>query len=199
MKFRRNKIKREHSIIKGTLDWLEELSKHREITDIIPGVIDITNSKERGIFFQYETPTGCKLLLKSGGVIQEAFVVTKKPQVVQAWINKTMEELDLFQAALNNTVPEKHKKEQIEKSHKQGSIRSQKTTNSGIEQSKDLLITRDGLLSGIKEDFQLVEINQGLRDSLLESFATMADFDNPKIEDTLDSSVRDALENLQKK
>jgi hypothetical protein len=39
MKFRRNKIKREHSIIDGALEWLEDLSKKKEVTDIIPGVI----------------------------------------------------------------------------------------------------------------------------------------------------------------
>ena len=70
MKFRRNKIKREHTIIDGALDWLEELSKLKHVKDIIPGVIDVTNSRERGITYQYETTTGCKLLLKNGGSVQ---------------------------------------------------------------------------------------------------------------------------------
>lgn len=86
MKYRRNKVKREHSIIQGALPWLEELTKHPEVTDIIPGVIEANRSPERGIVYKYETQTGCKLLLKSHGSIQEAFVVTKDPAWVKAWV-----------------------------------------------------------------------------------------------------------------
>ncbi len=38
-----------------------------------------------------------------------------------------------------------------------------------------------------------MEINQGLRDSFVESLATMADLENPKIEDTLAPEVLQAL------
>jgi hypothetical protein len=86
MKFRRNKVKREHGILEKALEWLEELSKIPEVTDIIPGVIDVAHSPERGIVYKYETATGCKILLKSGGSIQEAFIVTKKPEIVKKWI-----------------------------------------------------------------------------------------------------------------
>ncbi len=88
MKYRRNKVKREHSIIHGALVWLEELTQSPEVTDIIPGVIEANRSPERGVVYKYETQTGCKLLLKSNGSIQEAFVVTKNPVWVKAWVKE---------------------------------------------------------------------------------------------------------------
>jgi len=88
MKFRRNKVKREHGIIQNALLWLENLGCLTDVTDIIPGVIDVSHSSERGIVYKYETQTGCKLLLKSNGSIQEAFVVTKNPACVQEWVEK---------------------------------------------------------------------------------------------------------------
>lgn len=86
MKYRRNKVKREHGIIQDALGWLEELSENPEVTDIIPGVIQVSRSPERGIVYKYETRTGCKILLKSNGSIQEAFVVTQNPEFVQGWV-----------------------------------------------------------------------------------------------------------------
>lgn len=200
MKFRRNKIKREHSIIKGALDWLEELSKNRDVTDIIPGVINVTHSKEKGITYQYETPTGCKLLLKSGGSIQEAFVVTNKPLSVQVWVAKIMNELDLLQAALedNNSLNEKNIKEE-EIHPKTKNLRSLKTPKSSQTETKEPITKRNKLLTGIIEDYKLVEINKGLRDSFVESLASRADLDDPKIKDSLDQPMRDALKSLQKK
>ena len=88
MKYRRNKVKREHGIIQNALLWLESLSRLSEVIDIIPGVIDVTHSSERGVVFKYETQTGCKLLLKSNGSIQEVFVVTKDPTRVQEWVKQ---------------------------------------------------------------------------------------------------------------
>ncbi len=37
---------------------------------------------------------------------------------------------------------------------------------------------------------------KAMRDSFVESLASMADLDNPKVEDALEPEVRDALENL---
>ncbi|CAA7601169.1 Protein of unknown function DUF2103, metal-binding [Acididesulfobacillus acetoxydans] len=88
MKYRRNKVKREHGIIQDALAWLEELSQYPEVSDIIPGVIEISRSPERGVVYKYQTQTGCKLLLKSNGSIQEAFVVTKNPAWVRDWVEK---------------------------------------------------------------------------------------------------------------
>lgn len=88
LKYRRNKVKREHGIIQNALLWLENLGRLSEVTDIIPGVIDVSHSSERGIVFKYETQTGCKLLLKSNGSVQEVFVVTKDPTRVQEWVKQ---------------------------------------------------------------------------------------------------------------
>ena len=88
MKYRRNKVKREHGIIQNALLWLENLGRLSEVTDIIPGVIDVSHSSERGVVYKYETQTGCKLLLKSNGSIQEVFVVTKNPACVQEWVKQ---------------------------------------------------------------------------------------------------------------
>ncbi|HWQ40596.1 MAG TPA: DUF2103 domain-containing protein [Desulfosporosinus sp.] len=88
MKHRRNKVKREHGIIQNALLWLENLGCLSEVTDIIPGVIDVSHSSERRVVYKYVTQTGCKLLLKSNGSIQEAFVVTKNPARVQEWVEK---------------------------------------------------------------------------------------------------------------
>ena len=86
MKYRRHKVKREHGIIQDALEWLEELSRHSEVSDVIPGVIEVSRSPERSIVYKYETRTGCKLLLKSNGSVQEAFVVTKNPDWVRQWV-----------------------------------------------------------------------------------------------------------------
>ncbi|MCL1918707.1 MAG: DUF2103 domain-containing protein [Peptococcaceae bacterium] len=88
MKYRRNKIKREHSVLKDAVEWLEDLAACPEVSDIIPGVISHRHTPARGITFQYKTRTGCKLLVKSDGRIQEVFVVTSEPQVVQDWVGR---------------------------------------------------------------------------------------------------------------
>jgi len=88
LKYRRNKVKREHGIIQNALLWLENLGRLSEVADIIPGVINVSHSPGRGIVFKYETQTGCKLLLKSNGSIQEVFVVTKDPTRVQEWVKQ---------------------------------------------------------------------------------------------------------------
>jgi len=194
MKFRQNKIKREHSIIDGALDWLVDLSKNREVTAIIPGVINVTNSKERGIVYKYETATGCKLFLKNDGSIQEAFVVTKNPSAVEAWVGKIMAELELMQAALADTPPKGAVlKEEPKAEKKKSRDKTARRPAAGQEKPLSELPSREGLLSGFKKQYKLVEINQGLRDSFVDSLATMADLENPKIEDTLAPEVLQAL------
>jgi len=81
-------VKREHGIIQNALLWLENLGRLSDVTDIIPGVIDVSHSSERGIVYKYVTQTGCKLLVKSNGSIQEVFVVTKNPACVQEWVQQ---------------------------------------------------------------------------------------------------------------
>ena len=88
MKYRRNKIKREHGMIKDSLAWLEDLAACPEVSDIIPGVISHRRTSSQGITFQYETTTGCKILVKNGRSIQEVFVVTSEPEAVKEWIGQ---------------------------------------------------------------------------------------------------------------
>jgi len=180
---------------------LEDLSKNSFVTDIIPGVIDVTHSPERGVVYKYETPTGCKLLLKSGGSIQEAFIVTKNPEAVQKWVTRIMEELSMMESSLENiTSKEERENDSSANINRKTKINPKKAPKSGIPKAdaQALETKRPTLLSGIKEDYRLVEINKGLRDSYVESLASMADLDNPKVEDTLKPSIREALEKLQK-
>lgn len=197
MKYRHKKIKREHSIIKGALDWLEDLSRDREVTDIIPGVINLTRSRERGIFYQYETPTGCKLLLKNNGSIQEAFIVTKNPQRVENWVKNIMGDLSLLETALskpNQIEQKKTRQEQAVFKRETSKIPPRKKK----QPEKSLSGTGEQHIK-IKKDYHLVKINQRLRDSYVESLASMADLNTPTIKDILDPSVSKALNDLEKK
>lgn len=211
MKFRRNKVKREHGILEKALEWLEELSKIPEVTDIIPGVIDVAHSPERGIVYKYETATGCKILLKSGGSIQEAFIVTKKPEIVRKWIedNSSDPHDSKFRerrlAAEQKQIEEKKRLDNREarqtkdsRNHsKKGTVNKNSTKAKAEEHS--ILVKRDDLRAGIQDSYQLVEINPRLRDSYVESLASMADFDGPILEETLNSIEIKALENLKLK
>ena len=199
MKFRHKKIKREHSIIKGALYWLEDLSKNSFVTDIIPGVIDVTHSPERGVVYKYETPTGCKLLLKSGGSIQEAFVVTKNPEAVQTWAARIMDEISMMESSLEN-ITVKDEQENKNSVNIQKKVKKAPASSSGSTKGDDYALEtkKPDLLSGIRQDYHLVEINKGLRDSYVESLASMGDLDNPKVVDSLNPSIRDALQKLQK-
>jgi hypothetical protein len=78
MKYRINKIKREHSIVDGGLKALDKLVKDEKITSIIPGPIKKSRTFSRmTLFFQYKTKTGDKYLLKGNGAVQEVFVIKK--------------------------------------------------------------------------------------------------------------------------
>jgi len=159
MKHRRNKVKREHGIIQNALQWLESLSSLPEVTDIIPGVIDVNRSSERGVVYKYETQTGCKLLLKSNGSIQEAFVVTKHPDRVHDWVNKEFPP-DLLPAIADIISPKdtdddaKKKiskvplKQEVELKYKPQSIKKKKRTQvqkSHVKEDDKPLVVSDRL------------------------------------------------------
>ena len=124
MKYRRNKVKREHGIIHDALNWLEELSQCAEVTDIIPGVIEVSRSPEKGIVYKYQTQTGCKLLLKSNGSIQEAFVVTKNPEIVKNWVENRFPNSE-------KAEPDKLKKKENGEQNQQGKSNLSKTKGKG--------------------------------------------------------------------
>lgn len=134
MKYRRNKVKREHGIIQDALEWLEELGQNPEVMDIIPGVIEVSRSPARGIVYKYETQTGCKLLLKSNGSIQEAFVVTQKPEFVRKWVEEKFptEREQSEKKIQNNKTSEKDKLSQNNKT-----IQSYKSSQNNKPSQKD--------------------------------------------------------------
>ena len=94
MKHRKNKIKRQHGIIKGLRKFLEkEVSSREFVSGIIPGEIKVGNSTGENlkIKYQYETQSGAKLIAVSGNSIQEIFVVTSDPEKLKEIIDKHKE------------------------------------------------------------------------------------------------------------
>ncbi|NPA51415.1 MAG: hypothetical protein GXO22_00780 [Aquificae bacterium] len=91
MKYRKKGIKREHHILKGFEELLEELVKLDLIKSAIPGRITTTPKGVGGkhrITYQYDTETGAKLLLKKGSTVQEAFVITEKREELKQYLKK---------------------------------------------------------------------------------------------------------------
>ena len=83
MKHRKNKIKRQHSIIKGLRKFLEkEISGRDFVSGIIPGQIKVGSATGENlkIKYQYSTQSGAKLIAVSGSSVQEIFVVTSEPE-----------------------------------------------------------------------------------------------------------------------
>lgn len=82
-RYRHRKIKREHTIIEGLLPVLEKISEIDAVQSITPGRINQRSRTGRpGLFFQYETETGLKLIGRSPTAVQEVFVVTDAPKDV---------------------------------------------------------------------------------------------------------------------
>ena len=91
MKHRKNKIKRQHGIIKGLKKFLEkEVSDRDYVSGIIPGEIKVGNSTGENlkVKYQYETQSGAKLIAVSGNSIQEIFVVTSDPESLKRIIEE---------------------------------------------------------------------------------------------------------------
>lgn len=77
MKYIKKGIKRQHKIIEGILEILEEMSRINGVNKIIPAKIYSTKHiSQPKIKFQKETISGFKLLAHSKGFIQEIFIVT---------------------------------------------------------------------------------------------------------------------------
>ena len=91
MRHRKNKIKRQHGIIKGLRKFLEkEVSSRDFVSGIIPGEIKVGNSTGENlkIKYQYQTQSGAKLIAVSGNSIQEIFVITSDPDKLKKIIDK---------------------------------------------------------------------------------------------------------------
>jgi hypothetical protein len=83
MKHRKNKIKRQHSIIKGLGSFLETyVSPLAEVESIIPGEIKVGKKPGENLVvrYKYSTVSGAKLIARSGTSVQEVFVVTSNPE-----------------------------------------------------------------------------------------------------------------------
>jgi len=83
MRHRKHKIKRQHSMIKGLKDFLEENISTLDFVDgIIPGEIKVGSATGENLIvkYKYSTVSGAKLIAKSGSSIQEVFVVTRFPE-----------------------------------------------------------------------------------------------------------------------
>lgn len=91
MKHRKNKIKRQHSMIKGLRKFLErEISSLDSVSGIIPGEIKVGNSTGQNleIRYQYDTRSGAKLIATSGSSVQEVFVITSSPEELKEAIEQ---------------------------------------------------------------------------------------------------------------
>lgn len=89
-KFRKNKIKIEHHTLEDFDKYIKELVELECVESIIPGRI-FRNNKGRGskgLFLQYETNTGYKLLFKNGTSVQEVFIICNDKKVFLESFNK---------------------------------------------------------------------------------------------------------------
>ena len=79
MKHRKNKIKRQHGIIKGLKRFLEDhVASLDSVEGIIPGEIKVGKTKGENLVvrYKYSTVSGAKLMARSGNSVQEVFVIT---------------------------------------------------------------------------------------------------------------------------
>jgi hypothetical protein len=82
VRHRKHKIKRQHSMIKGLKDFLEEkISSLDFVEGIIPGEIKVGSATGENLVvkYKYSTMSGAKLIARSGSSIQEVFVITRFP------------------------------------------------------------------------------------------------------------------------
>lgn len=77
MKFRKNRVKREHGILPRVAAALDRIGQSGLVGGIIPGPIrKIPSRHDRPVLrFQYATPTGGKYLGYGPGAVQEVFIV----------------------------------------------------------------------------------------------------------------------------
>lgn len=95
MKHRKNKIKRQHSIIKGLKKFLEdEISTLDYVNGVIPGEIRVGKSSGENLVvrYKYSTVSGAKLIATSGSSVQEVFVVTGSPEKLREIVDKFPDE-----------------------------------------------------------------------------------------------------------
>ncbi len=89
-KYRSDKIKREHTVIKEIGPLLQEVAQFTEVKSVLPGRINqrTGSGHQPYLQLQYITETGFKLLGKTSSSLQEVFVVTNFPDQVLRKLKK---------------------------------------------------------------------------------------------------------------
>lgn len=93
MRHRKGKLKRQHGIIKGLVDFLERNVTPQDYVDgVIPGEIRVgkATGENLKVSYKYGTITGAKLIARSGSSVQEVFVITSKPELLRALVERLM-------------------------------------------------------------------------------------------------------------
>ena len=83
MKHRKQKIKRQHGMIKGLHKFLRDnISTLGFVEGIVPGQINVGSATGENLIvrFKYSTISGAKLIARSGSSVQEIFVITNSPE-----------------------------------------------------------------------------------------------------------------------
>lgn len=86
-KYIKRSVKRQHEIIEGILEMLEEMAKIDGVKKVIPAKISYSSSRgisQPKIKFQRETVSGFKLIAHSKGAVQEIFVVVDGTKKIEA-------------------------------------------------------------------------------------------------------------------
>ncbi|HLV08758.1 MAG TPA: DUF2103 domain-containing protein [Halanaerobiales bacterium] len=89
-KYRENKIKQEHTIIKDIRPFLEEIAQFPPVKSIIPGRINRRKGSGVQPYLQikYPTQSGIKLLGKNSSSLQEVFVVSNEADLLVDMLKK---------------------------------------------------------------------------------------------------------------
>jgi hypothetical protein len=85
-KYRKGKLKLEHHTLEGFDKYIKPVLEIEIVEAVIPGRI-FRNNKGRGskgLFLQYETSSGFKLLYKNGTSVQEVFVVCSDKEIFKS-------------------------------------------------------------------------------------------------------------------
>lgn len=81
-RYRTHKIKLRHHVLSQLMPLLERIASYDEVTAITPGVISPKRGPSVGLTLQYQTPSGLRLIGRTGGAAQEVYVVTQAPDLV---------------------------------------------------------------------------------------------------------------------
>ena len=89
MHYRINNVKREHSVIKGIIPLLENITKLEYVEAIVPGRIKPIsgNYPIPKIEYKTKTTTGIKCLAKSERATQEIFIISNNVKLLIEYLD----------------------------------------------------------------------------------------------------------------